>query len=72
MENQSKFTYQIHIEENTTFTVPESIINSIGAGDWLITFERIDSDRNSHLIRDHQAFLNGYDSMDEGLYDDYA
>lgn len=64
-----KLTYRIQLNEDESFTLPESVVNSISAGDWLVTIEQIESDTNS--IRDHQAFLNGYDPMDEGLYDDY-
>lgn len=72
MKNQPvKLTYRIQINEDKSFTLPESVLNSIGAGDWLVTIEQIDSDTNSNPIRDHQAFLNGYDPTDEGLYDDY-
>lgn len=67
-----KLTYRIQLEEDESFTIPESLLNSIGAGDWLVTIEQIKSDTNSNAIRDHQAFLNGYDLMDEGLYDDYT
>lgn len=66
-----KLTYRIQVNEDESFSLPESVLNSIGSGDWLVTFEQIDSDTNSNPIRDHTAFLNGYDPMDEGLYDDY-
>ncbi|PSF36044.1 hypothetical protein C7H19_14985 [Aphanothece hegewaldii CCALA 016] len=62
----------IQLNENESFTLPESVLNLVGSGDWLVTIEQIESDTNSSSIRDHQAFLNGYDPMDEGLYNDYT
>lgn len=66
-----KLTYRIQINEDESFTLPKSLLNIIGAGDWLVTIEKINPDTNSNPIQEHQAFLNGYDPMDEELYDNY-
>jgi hypothetical protein len=61
-----KLTFTVEIEEGEKLTIPDSIGRDIGKGKWLITIE---SD-TATSIRSHDAFLNGYSSEDEGLYDD--
>ena len=60
---------QIELKPGEKLTLPESIVNSLGSGRWLITIEQ--QSTNSENIRSHDAFLNGYAPEDEGLYDEY-
>jgi hypothetical protein len=63
-------TYEIELKPGEKLTLPESIRESIGAGNWIIT---IQSKLNSSPVnRSHEAFLNSYVPEDEGLYDDYT
>ncbi|HAZ44384.1 MAG TPA: hypothetical protein DDW76_06145 [Cyanobacteria bacterium UBA11369] len=64
-----KLTYQVQLQPGEKFTLPESLVESVGAGDWSITIEKINP--ISESIRNHDAFLNSYAPEDEGLYDDY-
>ena len=60
---------QIELKPGEKLTLPESIVNSLGSGRWLIAIEQ--QSTNSENIRSHDAFLNGYAPEDEGLYDEY-
>lgn len=64
-----KLTYKVKIEPGEKLTLPASLIESVGSGDWIITVEQFTP--VSESIRNHQAFLNSYAPEDEGLYDDY-
>jgi hypothetical protein len=61
-------TYEIEIQPGETLTLPQSIVEQVGEGSWIIT---IQPKSNKTKIRNHSAFLNGYAPEDEGLYDDY-
>jgi hypothetical protein len=61
-----KLTFAIEIDEGEKLTIPDSIGRDIGKGKWLITIEP----NAAEPIRNHNSFLNGYSSEDEGLYDD--
>jgi hypothetical protein len=65
-------TYEIELQSGETLTLPDTIVNSIGAGRWLITIAPLTEDAAKSATRSHNAFLNGYSSEDEGLYDDYS
>lgn len=62
-------SYEIELKPGEKLTLPESVINTLGAGRWLITIQQ------QHIIasgitQTHNAFLKGYAPEDEGLYDD--
>jgi hypothetical protein len=59
-----QMTYEIELRPGEKLTLPQSLQESVGPGRWLLTVRPINN------IRDHTAFLNGYDPADEGLYDD--
>jgi hypothetical protein len=61
--------YEIELQPGEKLTLPESIVESIGAGRWIVTIES--KQIISPKTRSHEAFLNGYAPEDEGLYDDY-
>jgi hypothetical protein len=63
-------TYEIEIKPGEKLTLPESLTNNIGAGNWIITIQA--KPNSSPVTRSHDAFLKGYTSEDEGLYDDYT
>lgn len=63
-------TYEIELKPGEKLTLPESIVNSLGSGRWLIRTEQ--QPINSEIIRSHDAFLNGYVPEDEVLYDEYS
>lgn len=60
-------TVEITLQPGEKLSLPQPLIDSVGAGDWLITIQPA----TASLIRNHSAFLNGYAPEDEGLYDDY-
>jgi len=64
-----KLTYQVKLQPGEKLDLPASLVESVGAGDWSITIEKINT--MSESIRNHEAFLNSYVPEDEGLYDDY-
>jgi hypothetical protein len=63
--------YEVELETGEKMSLPETLVNSINAGRWLITIEPLTNETKSSSIRSHHAFLNGYAPEDEGLYDDY-
>lgn len=62
-------TYEIEVQPGETLTLPQSLVDQVGVGNWIITIQP--KQKKSEAIRDHDAFLNGYALEDEGLYDDY-
>ncbi|MCL1465322.1 hypothetical protein [Argonema galeatum] len=64
-----KLTYQVQLQAGEKLNLPASLVESLGAGDWSITIEKINT--MPETIRNHDAFLNSYAPEDEGLYDDY-
>ena len=64
-----RLTYEIELDSDERLTLPESLLNQIGKGRWLITIEPYE-EAYPLSIRDHTAFLNSYVREDEGLYDD--
>lgn len=63
-------SYEIELKPGEKLTLPESLINSLGAGRWLITIVQQHTTA-SGITQTHDAFLKGYAPEDEGLYDDY-
>jgi hypothetical protein len=64
-----ELTYEIELRPGETLTLPQALVNSVGPGRWVVTIHSIPG-RSS--VRDHSAFLAGYEPEDEGLYDDCA
>ncbi|ACB52191.1 hypothetical protein cce_2843 [Crocosphaera subtropica ATCC 51142] len=62
-------TYEIELQPGEKLTLPSSLVDKIGAGNWVITIQPKSMEMDT--IRSHSAFLNGYSPEDEGLYDDY-
>lgn len=65
---QIKLTYEIELQPGENLNLPASLVNSVGAGRWLITIEQ---EATPTITRSHDAFLRGYAPEDEGLYNDY-
>ncbi len=63
-------TYEIELQTGEKLILPESLVQNIGAGRWLITIEPL-IEAKEVSNRSHDAFLKGYAPEDEGLYDDY-
>lgn len=63
-------TYEIELNPGEKLTLPESLTESIGAGNWIITIQP--KPNSSTVTRSHDAFLKGYTPEDEGLYDDHT
>lgn len=63
-------TYEVELQAGEKLSLPDSLLNSIGAGRWVVTIQPI-SPEDSIAMLDQTAFLNGYAPEDEGLYDDY-
>lgn len=62
-------TYEIELKPGEKLTLPESLLESLGAGSWIITIQP--KSNYPVITRTHDAFLKGYAPEDEGLYDDY-
>ena len=69
MSGSSKsLSFEIDVHPGEKLTLPTSLVESVGAGRWIVTFEPVDIARTP--VRNHSAFLSGYAPEDEGLYDD--
>ena len=62
-------TYEIEVLPGEKLTLPDSLLDKIDAGRWIITIQPSTEENISVASRSHDAFLNGYDIEDEGLYD---
>jgi hypothetical protein len=70
MQNElTTLTYEIELKPGEKLNLPESILENITTGRWVITIQQ--KVEESQSTRNHDAFLNGYAPEDEGLYDDY-
>jgi hypothetical protein len=63
-------TYEIELQPDEKITLPETVVNAVGPGRWLITIQPLPGSAVAP-VRSHHAFLTGYSPTDEGLYDDY-
>ncbi|PSO68019.1 MAG: hypothetical protein BRC51_05130 [Cyanobacteria bacterium SW_12_48_29] len=63
-----KLTYRIELQSGKKLTLPASLVENVGSGDWLITIEQVSPKTSSGNLRSHDAFLNSYAPEDEGLY----
>lgn len=70
--NLLQLTYEVELQPGEKLTLPQSIVDSVGAGRWVITIQPTTRTTPSEPIRKHSAFLNSYTPEDEGLYDDYS
>ncbi|TYQ28823.1 hypothetical protein [Pseudanabaena sp. UWO310] len=62
-----QLAFEIELQDGEKLTIPNSIIEGIGKGKWLITIQP----KSKTGDRAHDAFLTSYSPEDEGLYDDY-
>jgi hypothetical protein len=62
--------YEIELQPGERLTLPPGLIECVGPGRWIVTVEPAGD--SVAAVRRHTAFLNGYSSTDEGLYDDSA
>ena len=69
--NLTTLTYEIELRPGEKLTLPESLIDSVSAGRWVIIIRPLTTTPSPAPIRNHSAFLNSYAPEDEGLYDDY-
>ena len=63
-------TYEIELQTGEKLILPESLVQNIGPGRWLVTIKPL-IEAKTEFTRGHDAFLKGYAPEDEGLYDDY-
>ncbi|TVP66442.1 MAG: hypothetical protein EA343_01345 [Nodularia sp. (in: Bacteria)] len=63
-------TYKIDLQPGEKLNIPDSILENVAAGHWIITIQQ--KLPESNITRSHDAFLQGYAPEDEGLYDDYS
>ncbi|ALF54649.1 hypothetical protein ACX27_20320 [Nostoc piscinale CENA21] len=64
-----KLIYEIELQPGEKLNLPESVLENVAAGRWVITIQQKAEPPES--ILSHDAFLNGYAPEEEGLYDDY-
>ena len=69
-DNVISLSYEIELQPGEKLSLPPALVESVGAGRWLITVQPVVE--NSTPIRTHAAFLRGFAAEDEGLYDDPA
>jgi hypothetical protein len=69
-EKLLNLTYEIEVLPGEKLTLPDSLLEKIDAGRWIITIQP-STEENKVISRSHDAFLNGYEIEDEVLYDDY-
>ena len=69
--NLVNLTYEIELQPGEKLILPESLIDSVGTGRWVIIIRPLLTPTPPTSPRDHRAFLNSYAPEDEGLYDDY-
>lgn len=67
-EQIKRLAYKIELQPGEKLALPSMLIESVGAGRWVITVEPAEA--GDTPVRGHGAFLNGYVAEDEGLYDD--
>jgi hypothetical protein len=61
-----QLAFEIELQEGEKLILPDSMVEGIGKGKWLITIQP----KSPVADRSHDAFLKSYASEDEGLYDD--
>jgi hypothetical protein len=70
MQNElTTLTYEIELKPGEKLNLPESILENITTGHWVITIQQ--KAKETERTRSHNAFLSGYAPQDEGLYDNY-
>ncbi len=62
-------SYEIELQPGEKLSLPQSLLDSVGAGRWLITVQPLSQPAASSPLRRHDAFLSSYAPEDEGLYD---
>jgi len=67
-EELLQVTCEVEIKPGERLTLPPALVERVGAGRWIVT---VQSAGGAQSVRLHDAFLHGYASEDEGLYDDY-
>jgi D-lyxose ketol-isomerase len=65
-----QLSYEIELQPGEKLTLPLSLMESVGAGRWIITIQSVSTAGAPATTRRHDAFLNSYAPEDEGLYDD--
>lgn len=68
--NLVNLTYQIELGPGEKLKLPQTLVDTIGPGSWVITIRPTEPPHKTQSSRDHSAFLNSYAPEDEGLYDD--
>jgi hypothetical protein len=66
-----KLTYEVELQIGEKLTLPDSLVETLGAGRWLITIQPTTEEKIPVVTRSHEAFLKSYSPEDEGLSDDY-
>lgn len=62
-------TFEIDLQPGEKLGLPQALVESIGAGRWILTVRPANRPQTLDPIRSHQGFLNSYSPEDEGLYD---
>ena len=64
----AELSCEIELQPGEQLRLPPALTERVGAGRWLVSVKPVDE--VGAPIRSHAAFLESYDSADEGLYDD--
>lgn len=62
----------VDIKPGKKLTLPESLVEGVGPGRWVVSVQLCEAPVASSGNRLHDASLKGYAPQDEGLYDDLA
>lgn len=68
----TQVSYDVELMPGEILQLPESVARRVGPGRWRIIIESIEEEKTPSSVRGHSAFLSGYATEDEGLYDDYS
>lgn len=71
-KEQIELACTVDVGPGERLTIPDSLIAVVGPGRWTVIVRPCDAAAEYQGVRRHDAFLSGYASADEGLYDDLA
>jgi hypothetical protein len=72
MKQPAQLTCTLELKPGEQFTLPQSLVEKIHPGRWIVTMWPCSDTIAAPPVRRHDAFLHGYAAADEGLYDDLS
>ncbi|NEQ76603.1 MAG: hypothetical protein F6K24_34385 [Okeania sp. SIO2D1] len=59
-------TCEIQLAPGEKLILPESLLETVGAGRWRITIQPVKAETEEIITRNHETFLKSYSPEDEG------